>query len=107
MSSWSADAEECELESVVIKTATLILDCLGNYGYPVDFSHMAHDGRGEYAIFCVDVAHLPAWVSLNHLRHPRLLAMIKLCLRKEVAVTNGRGNVSYIVALGNGHEPVH
>jgi hypothetical protein len=105
MSSWSAEAGKSELESAVTKTATLILDCLGNYGYPVNFSHMAHDGCGDYAIFCVDVAHLPAWVSLNHLRHPRLLAMMKLCLRREVAVTNGRGNVNYIVALNNGREP--
>jgi hypothetical protein len=104
MSSLSAEAGKNDLESAVINTAKLMLDCLGNYGYPVKFSHMAHDGRGDYAIFCVDVAHLPAWVSLNHLRHPRLLAMMKLCLRREVAVTNGRGNVNYIVALRNGHE---
>jgi len=83
-----------------------MLACLGNYGYPVNFSHMARDGRGDYASFRVDVAHLPPWVSINHLRHPRLLAMMELCLRREVTVTNGRGKVEYIVALGNGHKPV-
>ncbi len=106
MNSFGAEAGKNELDCVVIKTATLMLACLGNYGYPVNFSHMAHDGRGDYAIFCVDVAHLPPWVSINHLRHPRLLAMMKLCLRRDVTVTNGRGNVNYIVALGNGRQPV-
>lgn len=104
MSELSAEAKSDELQCLVDQTAKLISEFLENYGYPVTFSHMAHDGRGDYAIFCVDVAHLPLWVSLTHLRHPRLLAMMQMCLRREVTVTNGRGNLSYIVALGNGRE---
>jgi hypothetical protein len=30
-----------------------------------------------------------------------------MCLRREVTVTNGQGNLSYIVALDNGREPVY
>ena len=106
MSELSAEAKSTDLQCLVDRTAKRISEFLENYGYPVTFSHMAHDGRGDYAIFCVDVAHLPLWVSLTHLRHPRLLAMMQMCLRREVTVTNGRGNLSFIVALGNGREAV-
>jgi len=106
MSDLSVEAKSDELQYLVDQTAKLISEFLENYGYPVTFSHIAHDGRGDYFIFCVDVARLPLWVSLTHLRHPRLLAMMQMCLRREVTVMNGRGNLSYIVALGNGCEPM-
>jgi hypothetical protein len=104
MNDLRVEAKSNELQCLMDQTARFISEFLENYGYPVTFSHVAHDGRGDYAIFCVDVPHLPLWVSLTHLRHPRLLAMMQMCLRREVTVTNGQGNLSYIVALGNARE---
>jgi hypothetical protein len=88
------------VSKLVKSIGILILRFMVYLGSPICFCEAGHDEPGEYAFYLVDVSSLPWGVSLKHLRDPRLVALLEMCVRRRIEV-EGRGKVRYIVDLRN------
>lgn len=67
-------------------------------GYSVRFISMGCDKPGDYAFFVIDASSLPK-VALRLLRTPQQITLMEKALRRDVAVLNNQGKVTYIVPL--------